>query len=43
VLHFSNCRHFESTCLHKEETRQAILYEVTPWGVSLTFIPPRLS
>jgi hypothetical protein len=43
VLHASNCRHFHSTCLHKEETRQTISYEVTRWDVSLTFIPPRLS
>ena len=43
VLHVSNCRHFQSTCLHKEETRQTISYEETRWGVSLTFIPPRLS
>jgi hypothetical protein len=43
VLHVSNCRHFQSTCLHKEETRQTISYEVTRWGVSLPFIPPLLS
>ena len=43
VLHVWNCRYFQPTCLHKEEIRQIITYEVTWWDVGLTFIPPRIS